>query len=533
MSARRVPAGVSVLRSIQLGFVALVALASLWGLLGGCREQTTAPIDRNGAPETFLTSAPGDSQTTFYWVAMRWSGADRDGAVIAYEVATTESLPNIERIQWTRTRRTDSLIVFPVEESREVLGHRFYVRSIDNEGKLDPTPAWVFFGVRDNVPPTITFSRAEAYGPGGEVRQLTSENPDQPTDTISTGWGVRFSWSGSDADVAYGSDGRLVRIGSVAKFLHRLIPVESQYLGGTLSDTAAVYPPEFFDRIRTGSVYAFSTRAIDDAGLSGSGTATRSFVWNRDPVTKFHRCLRDGTGDSLKCFTVSGETHFEGDTLPLPRDVGAPYPTAIFTASGYDPDPVSPGDYTVKALEWRFTTGVVLPQWTQFAAAEPLTMSELRGGDYMIMARATDQLDRVEGTPDTVRFYVNISPRFVTRVEDVGFVQSPLPGQSFRLSEVGDSLLFRFWIENPDAAFSEKVMISYRFDSENEAFYRGAKLRFSGRADSMMIAPEGGRVFSAKPYVLRVKVEDNAQTGGSDRGARVINRIIPFIITEG
>jgi hypothetical protein len=81
MSARRNPSGIMVLRTIQFALSTGVALASLWGLLGGCREQTTAPIDRNLAPETFLTAAPGDSQTSFYRVAVHWAGLDQDGVV--------------------------------------------------------------------------------------------------------------------------------------------------------------------------------------------------------------------------------------------------------------------------------------------------------------------------------------------------------------------------------------------------------------------------------------------------------------------
>jgi len=140
MSARRLPTGVTVLRTFQFALSTGVALASLWGLLGGCREQTTAPIDRNLAPETFLSSAPGDSQTSFYRVAVHWAGIDRDGVVVRYEVAVTDSLPREQDIVWRRTTRSDSLVTFTVEETREVLGHRFYVRAYDNEGKVDPTP---------------------------------------------------------------------------------------------------------------------------------------------------------------------------------------------------------------------------------------------------------------------------------------------------------------------------------------------------------------------------------------------------------
>jgi hypothetical protein len=510
-----------------------VVLAALWGLLGGCREQSSAPIDRNKPPETFLTSAPGDSQTTFYWVSMRWGGTDIDGAIDGFDVAVTESLPNVETIEWKRTRRSDSLITFPVEETREVLGHRFYVRAVDNEGKVDETPAWVFFGVRDNVAPTIHFKTAEAFGPNGETMELLSTDPEAPTDTIPTGWGVRFNWDGTDGDVAYGSDGAIVHVGRVTQFLYRLLPVESQFLGGGLADTSALYNPDYFSRFPRGNVYAFNTRAVDDAGLSGSGSVTRSFVWNRDPVTKFTRCARNGSSDSVRCFVEAQTTYFEGDTLPLPRGASDPFPSPVFRARGYDPDPVGTTSHAVKTLEWRYTTGVVLPQWTEFAADEGLRMEGLRSADYLVMARSTDGLERVEGTPDTIRFYINFTPRFFTRVDSTGFQQFPMPDDRIRLSEIGDTLKVRFYLYDPDQGFSEKIKVSYRFDSENEAFFRGGKLRLSGRVSSIGVVPEGGH-FVAKRYVLRLSAEDNGQQGGSDRGvARSKIRIIPFTVVEG
>lgn len=510
-----------------------MVLAALWGLLGGCREQSTAPIDRNKAPETFLTRAPGDSQATFYWIGMRWSGTDLDGAVVGYDVAVTESIPNVEAIEWTRTRRSDSLITFPVEETREVLGHRFYVRAVDNEGKIDETPAWVFFGARDNVAPTIVFRQAEAFGPHGEVVPITSTNPEQPTDTIPTGWGVRFRWAGADGDVAYASDGTVVHVGRVDKFLYRLLPIESQFLGGSLTDTSAAYGADYFSRFPLGSVYSFDTRAVDDAGLSGSGTETRSFVWNQDPVTRFTRCATDLPSDSMTCFKVGTATYFEGDTIPLPIDPGVGFPDGVFRASAYDPDPIDGSSHAVQSLEWRFTTGVVLPQWQTFTRDEDLVIESLKGGDYLVMARSIDMLGRADGTPDTIVFYVNYSPRFITQVEDPPFQQFPMPGDQLTLSQIGDTLRVHLWLNDVDQSTSEKIKVSYRFDSENEAFYRGAKLRKSGRASTIGVVPEGG-YFSAKEYVLRIRAEDNGQAGGGDRGTtRVVYRVIPFTVVAG
>ncbi len=534
MSSRRSPSGGFVLHGIQLGLASIVAVAAIWGFLGGCRDQTTTPIDRNRAPETFLTSAPGDSQTNFYRVGMRWAGTDHDGAVVAFDVAVTESLPIFEQIEWKRTQRTDSIIVFPVEETREVLGHRFYVRSVDDEGRLDPTPAWVFFGARNNVPPDVEFLEAVAFGPGGEEFELTSENPDFPTDTISTGWGVRFRWTGSDGDVAIGPDGSVIQVGRVDKFFYRLLPIESEYLGGSLMDTSAVYGGDFFERFPRGSAYAFNARAIDDGGLSGSGSVTRSFVWNRDPETRLTRCEHpDGSG--LKpCFDVSGRTYFSGDTLPLPSPKAGvdSFPSPRFTATAFDPDPLD-GDPSVASMEWRYSTGAIFTSWKEFEPGSSVRLLGLATGDFLAMVRSIDRLDRVEGTPDTLLFFVNFAPRFVTRSEDGLFVQTPLPGDMIPLSGLADSLVCRFMVDNPDEGIVEKIRWGYRFEgSENEFGFRYYSPVSGSVPYQFRAMPLSGR-FRVGSYVIRIRVEDNRQVGGDDRGSRSAERVVHFQVVAG
>jgi hypothetical protein len=507
-----------------------VALASLWGLLGGCREQGTAPIDRNQAPETFITSAPGDSQTSFYRVDIHWWGSDIDGAVSAFDVAVTESLPTIDNIQWHRTLRNDSTITFPVEETREVFGHRFYVRAIDNEGKVDPTPCWVFFGAKDNVSPTVQFTESTAFNPNGQTKTITSVNPDFPTDTIPTGWGVRFRWRGVDLDRVIDSNGDTIQVGRVKSFSYRLLPIETGYIGGDSTFLAAEYPPALFAQFPHGSVYAFNVRAIDDAGLSGSGTVTRSFVWNLDPVSRIY----DPSGVYRRSFLSRGVMHVAGDTLPVSVPGNNDLPDVEFTATGFDPDPLDGVDHSVASLEWRYTSGANTTPWTAFSGIE--TLSDLRTGDYIAMVRSQDRLLRYESSPDSLIFSVNLSPRFITHGGDSipGFDQVPLPGAVYDTTSLANGLSCTFCADDRDVGIGGQVKFGYIITEDNYVVVTYVN-------NNLGVVPETpvtfravryqNRKFSPGNYHLQVIVEDNAQPGGSDaRGVRTSMRTVPFTV---
>lgn len=535
MSARRNPTGVTVLRTFQFALSTGVALASLWGLLGGCREQTTAPIDRNLAPETFLSQAPGDSQTSFYRVSVHWVGVDHDGVIARYEVAVTDSLPRDQDIVWRRTTRSDSLITFSVEETREVLGHRFYVRAVDNEGKTDPTPAWAFFGARDNVPPFVLFRQAIAYEPiSGETRALTSTDLSNPTDTIPTGWGVKFEWTGGDDDQAIDASGQVVQVGRVDRFYHRLLPTESGYLPpeGSLVDTARTYAPDFFLRNPGGSAYAMQVKAVDDGGLTGSGTATRSFVWNRDPQSRFTRCLPPGGTDSLRCFESGGVTYYDRDTLALGMVID-PLPSVHATATGYDPDPVG-SDHSVRSIEWRYTSGAYYTSWSSLTPESPIDLAGMATGDYILMVRSEDRLLRLEGTPDSMRFSVNLKPRFILQDDQIPFLQTPMPGVTYRLSELTNGLTCRFLVSDPDGDPGQLIRYGIRWETPLEKellFGRLIEKNTNIPYELLDAMPRSGFVVGS--YVLTVRAEDNAQTGGEARGSRANERAIRFQVVAG
>ncbi len=158
----------------------------------GCRKPLAPNIDRNQAPETWITAAPQDTLTPrdasgnpistnpvspssiAFRFRIYWAGSDRDGAVVGYYVAVTEtvstpglgepSLPGPKPSDYQYTTRSDSTIVFTVFRDRPDRRHGFYVYAVDDKGKVDATPAKFIFNAVDQFPPVpiIDVSEGEA-----------------------------------------------------------------------------------------------------------------------------------------------------------------------------------------------------------------------------------------------------------------------------------------------------------------------------------------------------------------------------------
>jgi len=95
-------------------------------------------------------------------VEVNWSGTDPDGFIEAYEIRFYDARDMIgDEVGWARTTRRDSLVLLPIPPGSPTANVAFEVRSIDNEGAVDPTPARTVFPVR-NTPPTLRIGRAEA-----------------------------------------------------------------------------------------------------------------------------------------------------------------------------------------------------------------------------------------------------------------------------------------------------------------------------------------------------------------------------------
>jgi hypothetical protein len=439
-------------RLLSIGSALLFLTALAAGLVGpGCRDSLIVPVDRNLPPVTVLTGVPGDSTTNFYRLHLFWNGYDPDGEVVGYEWAITDSLPPVTAIVYRYTTRTDSIFLFNVEETREVLGHRFYVRAIDNEGKRDPVPKWTFFAVRDNCAPVSTFDVAEALGPNGEVRPLTSTSTYAPSDTIPSGWGLHFVWSGTDCDRAATTEGQVEDVGQVVGFDHKLVPIELNWVQGTARQNSVIYGP---GDLRS-DTYEMRLRARDDAGLTSSDPAVRTFVWNYDPVTSFARALLPERPDSVEVFTasltgVAGEylPYTDGDTLPLT----ASGVTIEATVRAFDPDP----PYQIAAVQARLVRDADF--WTElgpnrvFSSGNRLNYT----GDYRLMARSLDGLGRWDGSPVVIRFSVNQTARFLDSWDGPsGTVrQRPVEGGVYAASGL-DTLMVLLAARDPD--FSPRV----------------------------------------------------------------------------
>ncbi|MFT5142039.1 MAG: hypothetical protein ACI80V_002668 [Rhodothermales bacterium] len=92
-------------------------------------------------------------------VKVSWSGTDPDGFVSGFEVrffGTT--VPSSG--EWTFTTSNDSLVLLPIPRGERIADVVFEVRSIDNEGLRDPTPARTVFPIQ-NSPPSIRLSTFE------------------------------------------------------------------------------------------------------------------------------------------------------------------------------------------------------------------------------------------------------------------------------------------------------------------------------------------------------------------------------------
>lgn len=414
----------------RLGLCCLLASLFLWS----CRTQSPSNFDSNYPPETIITGAPAESSQAFYQIHLYWMGSDRDGVVDHYEYSVTDSNKTPAELDpgfsgYFKTTRTDSSFLLKADKP-QILGHRFYVRSVDNEGKVDPTPAWAYFVAEDLHFPNIVFESATASWTdrSGTVRTLnnfTSRNATSPTDTVGVGATIRVSWSGFDVDPN----------GYVVGYEYRTSK-ESQFHGGTLADTSASVS---FARPAGSSLSSYFSggeaivvHAIDDAGASTNPDSVRSVVVNFGPVT----WVVDPNQVSPPVRNLVFTEKQNQQTYPSGTTLADGTRTIQFKFTGFDDprdmslDPSNPSG--VIGYSWRRLKngggpaysdidGLDYPNVSDFDLNSPLT-----SGDYTYFIRCQDELGR-NGKPETLRVGINYSPYFVwVRYLDENNVEQPL-----------------------------------------------------------------------------------------------------------
>lgn len=181
----------------------------------GCRKPLAPNIDRNQAPETWLTAAPQDTITTRgddgnvpgqlpqpSTIAVRfhpyWAGSDHDGEVVGFYYAVVETLPlppagipgatipplpGPKPQDYHYTTKSDTTFIFKVSESAPDRQHAFFVYAVDNQGKPDPTPARVIFNALDRFPPKPVIDLAQG---SGKIYRVSAQGIVTPIDTVVT-----------------------------------------------------------------------------------------------------------------------------------------------------------------------------------------------------------------------------------------------------------------------------------------------------------------------------------------------------------
>jgi hypothetical protein len=287
------------------------------GLLG-CRKPVTPNIDRNLAPETWITAAPMDTltlrgpggevldpsdpraNTIPVRFRLYWAGSDRDGAVSGYYWAVTETtttvgegeigLPNLpgpKPQDYRFTPRTDTTFVFTVDQLVPDRQHAFFLYAVDNQGKPDPTPARFFFRAFDRFPPRADFVDARATGrivgrlPNGQVT-APYDTTVFLTDTLNINVPPsQFVPAGSRLDFAWRP---LITLPGtyVTGYWYKLDESEWNKVDSTVTSVSYNTGLPGDAPVSTGTK-VFTLRAVSQSGSAGE--TTRRFVMNLPPTT--------------------------------------------------------------------------------------------------------------------------------------------------------------------------------------------------------------------------------------------------------
>ncbi len=333
MSFRRLAAG-----AFAVALLAVPLAATLF--LTGCRKQEKLFIDTNLAPDTRLTSAPGPYTQANYRIHMYWDGTDPDGFVVAYHFAWDDTVPpyGAENSPWQFTPRSDSLFKALIDSAGETRRHTFYVRAVDNEGKLDPLAARVRFDAWTVVPEIDSLYRVD----GPLDPSSPGYNPDRK-DTVLMFTPVRFIWGGWDPD----------GLGAPIHYSYRLDSNPFSAYGDSMSTT---YPTV------SAGTHFFYVKARDETGAENF-PENYKFVMNFEPDSE----ILEPTEDTGTLTVSDGDTIWFRWSVRDKERVLAPEDTRVGVASIWITlDNDFRKEFHVDTLaqtyvsEWYFTSNVAI-----------------------------------------------------------------------------------------------------------------------------------------------------------------------------
>jgi len=419
-------------------------------LLPACRKDAP-PLDRNRAPETYITSAPPETTEADYKIHMFWRGTDEDGVITRYIWYMSDTLrtldpvhnPDAEISDWNPearlsdyllgsfTSRTDSVFTFrgydPITGAL-VNRQAFHIAAIDDGGRIDPSPARLQFLARVTGIPKLRFWTVidgseklfdfYALDTVSMFTPFTIKFTAETVNNIITG----YRWS-------YG--------GFIYPDVNRdgapewLIPTPGQIIEVQLSNTGS-------ERLPDGPFY-FKGIARDEAGaISASSTITGEgiciVVVNHDPDTEVKKGIcyytpQSGVPDSMEIDFTDGIP----DSLPFKSRIWFEYqgwddPKDV--ESGLEFDPPVPIRFQFSYRREKSGGGSLYQtSWLPLAGPEDTnpcadldnenrdvdsTTMYVGSYDYHFFVRSFDEQHRADSTPDTVKFYGNFPPTIET-----------------------------------------------------------------------------------------------------------------------
>jgi hypothetical protein len=256
--------------------MALAAAVGAAVMGAGCGDEAQL-LGPNEAPNTRISAAPPEATDTGYVVNLFWFGWDDDGFVDHYEIAweTPENWigPIFTNDSLFSVVAAESCCVSPLPEFPSGLRdsvyeqfHTFYVRSVDNNGVPDPTPAVRSFNAKTIAPyTTINFGPTDRWGPSVEF-EWTGEDQDGSVVAYERVLATQeqYSW---DTGRSYTTGGAIAWLDTLTYF-----PIGPGQRKDSLpweytEVDSVVYPGvSVIDSDSLRALYLFAVRAIDDAG---------------------------------------------------------------------------------------------------------------------------------------------------------------------------------------------------------------------------------------------------------------------------
>jgi hypothetical protein len=286
-----------------------------------CKTSFQGEIAPNEVPETYTiidTIIRLGNDRLNSQVEIQWWGNDADGYITGYEFAFDSIISS--GTQWKFTTTQDSVFLLATPPGKDTIDFPFWVRSIDNAGVKDPTPAHLLYPVK-NSPPTIVFD-------------YTENNP------VETFPALRFYWLGNDPDGSenlshfelcwndttqppYSVDVTASGAVFVATNLQALHPDCYVFINNNLMAQSALMQGMILNDMNV-----LFIRATDNAGAKSSFTASTK-VFIKKPVSDI--LLVDGYttgGSSVETFYAEhlvNAGYPDADTLQLFEKVNGSY----------------------------------------------------------------------------------------------------------------------------------------------------------------------------------------------------------------